>query len=644
MYKKIILCFLSSCCLLYNTNAQQTSNAKGQLVGEYLGFINPCTDNVDLDPMLSGKISENESDNELIKEEIKTAKMQEKLAYIDASNSANKKTRGNHDPTYVTGIKANITQGTPSDNSVAVNKNGIAISVVNSNIKYYNVSGPTFVSTYTKNLSSFFAALTFGSILSTNMCDPKVLYDLHKDRFILFAQTCDGDPASSQILVAFSKTNDPANGWFLYGYSMPNQSAVIGTNKWFDYPKIAVSNRDVFITGNLFDGAIPSSQFAESVIFQLNKNQGYAGITTSAPAGLIWNNLDNSPFTLVPFRYEFLYDFKSKMVFASTIRPSQFSGPSSMINIYEISDSTNASPQPTITFSQVALPAAYSYAADAFQSGSSIRLDVGDLRAQDGFQVNGVMHLVFHCDVGSGFAGVNYSRFKKVSSVWSLDANKRISIGGADIAFPAVSSSGLNQWDQSAMISFNHSSNSTFSGVKCTYIDNFMVQSAVVNVKTGLGAVDDVYNEPAQGYDKHRWGDYSGLWRDNAIAHPNFIGFGMYGETNNSWSNWLYRIASGQFPVATSEVASNTSIQVFPNPVQDRCNIIFDASSIEKITVQLVDIQGKIVKNIMEGYTAIGKNNFSFNKNGIASGIYFIQINTETIRLVQEKITIEHGK
>jgi hypothetical protein len=642
---------------LFSQEKNNINTAKSAPIkGEFLGFVNPISDDVTLDPMLSAVISENESADKEMVEKIKAEKMKQKVEFLKTfSPSLDKKTRGNMDPVNITGIEANVNQGTPSDNSVAVNKNGIAISVVNSNVKYYTVFGNPFENTFTSSLSSFFAPLTTGGpLLSTNLCDPKVVYDLHKDRFILFAQTCDGDPAKSQILVAFSKTNNPANGWWLYTYKMIDLPGTVGSNRWFDYPKIAVSNHDVFITGNLFDGSIQNgTSFAESVLFQINKLQGYNGITTGAPGGLIHSSIDGSPLTLVPLKCEFgpsnTYD--GKMVMMSTNRPNGF-GLSNLINIYEISDSVTANPAPSITFSQVALPAAYDFATDAIQSGSSVRLDVGDMRGMDGYSLYEYSHFVFHCDAGSGFAGINYSIFKRnTNGSWSLAKNRIIKTSGVDYAFPAISSCGLNEWDkQSSMIVFNSSSSSTFPGIKAVFVDgNATTTSAIVNVKSGISPASIAPSsnvEDQQGnilYVNHRWGDYSGLWRDYSTTFPSFIGFGMFGANNfngDAFSNWLYKIKSGQFPLETKNIEVEKTSVIYPNPITDRYTLKFTATSTKPIEINIVDMTGKIVTTIMKGHSAVGENVFSFNKNGLANGTYLLQIAQENTIIHNEKITV----
>ena len=95
----------------------------------------------------------------------------------------------------------NIITGTPLDNHLAVSQDEKVISAINTHMLVTNSTGFW--------LGSYKLDLFFQSVgLSTRFFDPRVIYDPTADRFILVlinGSVCD----DSQIVIAFSQTNDP---------------------------------------------------------------------------------------------------------------------------------------------------------------------------------------------------------------------------------------------------------------------------------------------------------------------------------------------------------------------------------------------------------------------------------------------------
>jgi len=99
-------------------------------------------------------------------------------------------------PIYVAGFNANTPQGTPNDNHVAISNNGIVVSVVNTNIRFYDTLGTQKGNT--RSLQNFSSSLgTF-----TQNSDPRVLYDPMEDRFIILFFT-GNTRATNKIIVGF---------------------------------------------------------------------------------------------------------------------------------------------------------------------------------------------------------------------------------------------------------------------------------------------------------------------------------------------------------------------------------------------------------------------------------------------------------
>jgi hypothetical protein len=120
--------------------------------------------------------------------------------------------------------------------------------------------------------------------LGTFTFDSKCIYDQYADRFIVIAleQWDDfyGDPSDeSRILIAVSKTPDPNAGWW---YHVINSKLnIAGIPAWADYPGIAVDDKVLYITANMFEFAGSSATYA-SLLWIIDKNPFYNGPDQSA--------------------------------------------------------------------------------------------------------------------------------------------------------------------------------------------------------------------------------------------------------------------------------------------------------------------------------------------------------------------------
>ena len=129
--------------------------------------------------------------------------------------------------------------GVPNDNDLAISHGGKIVSVVNSNIFFFEESGTPLGDL---SLSAWAAPLGLTAV----KYDPRVLYDPVHDRFILVCLNGFVD-STSAIIVGFSATNDPTGNWHLY--ALPGDPN--GDSLWTDYPIVALNEHELFITGNL---------------------------------------------------------------------------------------------------------------------------------------------------------------------------------------------------------------------------------------------------------------------------------------------------------------------------------------------------------------------------------------------------------
>ncbi|OYU94195.1 MAG: hypothetical protein CFE21_17345 [Bacteroidetes bacterium B1(2017)] len=82
-------------------------------------------------------------------------------------------------------------------------------------------------------------------------------------------------------------------------------------------------------------------------------------------------------------------------------------------------------------------------------------------------------------------------------------------------------------------------------------------------------------------------------------------------------------------PVGISEQLKQAiNFNVFPNPSNDNSTISFENKENREIEISILDLQGKIMKELVKNNFAVGKHELSFNVKDMNSGLYLIEVKT----------------
>jgi hypothetical protein len=516
-------------------------------------------------------------------------------------------------PAIGTNFEANWSiDGVPPDNTIAISNGGLIVTANNDGIEYYNTSGDYLY-------FDFWADFFNDNSLTASIYDPKVIYDSGADRFVMVVLHGSNEN-NSKVLVCFSKTNNPQNGWWVYKLT----GNPLNNHCWFDYPALGVSNNEVYVTGNLFAG----NSFSESVVYQINKTGGYNGQTLSWD---FWSGLTSSPepFTLFPASFGQQGNYGPGIYLVS----SESAG-DNKIAFWDLTDDLTGAPQ---LLSYTINTTDYSPAANAYQSGTSDVLDNGDCRIQNAFYLNGILHFVFHSDIGEGWNGINYNRLSTVSLT---NTSKMFGLQGSyDYAYPAVVSFAGSANDPSVMIAFLRSSEDTYPQVRVVNCDRDFTWSPSTLVKAGETYVDFL------GGGEERWGDYSGIARKHNSGDPRIWLAGCYGadisaqNTFNTYKTWVAEVHAGA-TVGIEQSPINRDLNVFPNPTYDLVQIRFTVTQSEPINIELIDANGRLVKLLYSDTPKLGENKLTFNKGSLTPGTYILSIRSNTQILHNEKLVI----
>lgn len=502
----------------------------------------------------------------------------------------------------------------PPDNSIAVSNGGYIVSVNNDGPEYYNTNGQVL-------FFDLWPDFINNSQLTSTIYDPIVAYDSGEDRFIM-AVLHGSNSSTSQVIVMFSKTNNPMDGWNIYTLS----GNPLNNNTWFDYPNIGISGQEVYITGNLYDN---NDNFNQSIIFQIGKAQGYAGTSLNWQ---FWHSLNQQPFpafTLVPTPHGHQGNLGPGMLFVSN-RP----GGENRVRLWELTDYMGNNPSLNVYIANID---AYSPAGDAFMPNTNLRLDNGDCRIMMAFYLNHVIHFVFHSDVGQGWNGIHYNRLD-LNTLTNQTAKLGL-VGSEDYSYPAIASLSMQATDPTVAIAFLRSSNNVFPSTSVVQCNASMQWSAPRQIKAG-----ETYIDFLQG-NTQRWGDYSGMARKHNAPSPQVWAAMCYGTSipslnlNHTYKTWVAQISSG--PISVEETPLNSKVEVYPNPVLDMMNIDFYMHTREEVTIEITDMQGRPVKLLYRDTPKPGQNNLNFNKGALTRGVYFVSIKTQNTTLKHEKIVIQ---
>ncbi|MBK9982806.1 MAG: T9SS type A sorting domain-containing protein [Saprospiraceae bacterium] len=574
-----------------------------------LGEITPVSIDLSWKPVLSNISIEHHSEFDQKLELIKRQKTQLKLNNLFQPDEETSSSRGGGSPTVGSNFPGNANTGTsPLDNSLAISNGGRIVSVANASIEFYNTNGSM---TFSNKIDVFFNDPTI-----TDICDPVVIYDSGADKFIFFAQECSGSPDNTNLLICFSKTNNPSGGWWKYKLTGDPTSS----STWFDYPKLAVSTNELYITGNSFS---QSGNFREALLYQIEKNNGFTGGNINWQ---YWNEIDGNPFTLLPVSYGQQGNYGPGCYLVAT----ESSG-SSSIELYDLTDDMSSSSEQLNHYT--ISTAAYSPAGDGLQFGTSTGLDNGDCRVLSGFYLNGIIHFVFHSDYSNGYNGINYNRLDVNSQT---DVHSMFGLDGYEYSYPAVASFASTENDKSVMIGFGRTASTIYPEIRVVFCDQNMNWGNSTLVRIGDGFSDYT----ASGGDTERWGDYTGIHRKHNNSTPTVWMSGMYGTTSNDWATWIAEITGSGSMTGIETVNNDSKFRVYPNPAYQEFKTEFELAANAKITIAIYDDQGKLVKSLFNGSGISGKNQFTFNTSNLRPGTYFISINSNNQLLKNEKIII----
>lgn len=417
-----------------------------------------------------------------------------------------------NDPVLASNFKGNQRENSiPMDNSMAVSRNGFVVSAINSNLIFTLQDGTV---TFSRSLSDFFKILSLG----THMFDPRVIYDPEQDRFIVVTLHS-SSPPSSYICIAVSKTEDPNGEWNFYKVKGDQEENGV----WFDFPNIALSQKDFFIAGNMFTS---EGTFRYSTIFQISKEGIYAGEDMVYKSYSDIKNVDQGTiFNPVPVMSGWK-NLTNKMYFIS------IGGGGFNLHYVDLPVAENA----ILEVKKVSGPT-IAFPPEAKQKGTDVVLNTGGTRIRCAIIQNDVIHFASQTNTPSGNVGIYYGRLylskDKVYRTILADPEK-------DLAYPTLTSFGREENSEEFLLNYTYAGENVFPGqavrLVCGSLDTFYWSNEVVTKlgSTPIGTTADA---------SVRWGDYSGACRRFLDDRVESWICGTYGMAN-AHNTWIAQLLS----------------------------------------------------------------------------------------------------
>lgn len=510
---------------------------------------------------------------------------------------------------------------TPPDDYIAVSAAGYVVSVTNSIYRIFAPNSSTQLKSY-----DFGSALksTFPNITGTYY-DPRVIYDPESDRFVIVVFNGISS-TTSNIVVLFSKTNNPTDGWNGYSFS----GDMFSKSEWSDYPNIGISKSDLFITSNLFDDN-SSPDYIEPGLLQIDKSSGYSGSSLKSRTWETVSNFSIQPtlFTLVPASQGLGSDYGDTMYFVSNV----FGG-GKQVNLLTLIGN-EASSGATLTQKAITYKITSNFSspnsAGSSQKSTTQTLNMGDSRVKQAFYLNNTIHYAFSSrDASTGYSDIVYCRLNVPGGSVTI---KELGLTGYDYVYPSLASLATNNQNQSVLIGYCKSGTSMYPEVDAVQCDSSGAFSSSIVIFPGQSAVTGGNTS------QQRWGDYTGMERQygtNVCYFAGSYGYGAAFQTEIAQLGLKSNVGVAPVPMP---VASD--VKVYPDPVVNIFSVDFSLQQKSHVRISVFDMQGKEVQLLFDGVVLQGNQKFSFNKAALQQGVYSLRITNDTGEIVTKKIVVE---
>ncbi len=587
------------------------------------------------------------------------------------------------------GTVINYVGGIPCDNALAVSNGGIVLAGINSVIWAHDLNGDsTLFSTDVISLGS----IAKGT-LSDNFYDPKLIYDEKADRFILVFLK-NNAPATSRIIVCFSKTNNPVDGWNVY--TLPGNP--LNNNRWTDFPAINITNDKFYVTGNLIvPGVSWQIGFDGSVIWEMDKAAGYNNDT----------NMTTALYAQVKFNGKYTRNIHPVRGIGSSTNSQYFLSNRN----FDITNDTifvMKLENDSLMVTMAKTTPNYGVPPNGRQQDTDLNDPTKGLQTNDGRVLGAItnddwiQYVSTTMNPATGLAAIYHGTIQNPTMPNQSITGNIYGDDSLDFGYPNIAFTGNEFCDTETMIGMLYTSPTDFPGVGAIYYGNDGSYSEFVRIKEG----EDYTNRHSDSYE--RWGDYFGI--QPKFNEPGKVWtagyFGSAGNRNATWINEISSPDSNKIVVVATELGGNKSIYcngqiellasggvepymfsfngsamnpnntfdsicdgdvikytvsdargcsyssevttktlvttndngVYPNPFVTDMVVQFELGTDQQVEAYIYDIKGGMVAKIVDQPGKAGKNELYFNLGPLSAGTYVLKVLAGDKEVLSQKL------
>ncbi len=414
---------------------------------------------------------------------------------------------------------------------------------------------------------------------------------------------------NNYIVIGFSLSNDPEGAWSFYKF--------IGDYKndttWFDYPAIAITDDEIFLTGNkIKDNVSWQLGFSETVIYQINKQNGYDSAATLNYK--IWDgiNFDGKPIrNLFPVKAGWLPEGNEQYFLSNR----NFDVQNDTIFLVKVPGTLSSGGN--LSVQALKSPVAYGVPPNGRQPDTSVVLATNDARILGAYAIYDEIQFVStSIDTNNGSSAIFHGKISNYKTNPAIAHVHLISLDTLDFGYPNISFTG-NGWGlNQSMITFNYTGPKDNPGLSAVLYDA-KDYSDIVRIKTGQGSIKRL-----SGKDQ-RWGDYTGSQVDfNSLGSVWIVG--IYGRADNQYGNWIAKLNSPVVGIKEQKAIQDKGT-VFPNPVNTYLSYSFTLAEETAMHFAIYDVQGRKVHELISKKCKKGQNLVQFNTASLPDGTYILK-------------------
>ncbi len=577
--------------------------------------------------------------------------IKQKIVYNKRSDNPLSKKMTQDAPILGESVEGNFPDGIPNDNYLAISNDGDIISVANSTI-YLSSAGALDEEGSELSLAAF--SSTLGEY--NQAFDPKVLYDPNEDRFILMF--LNGYTSfTADIVMAFSQSADPMGEWNLY--TIPSSSP--DSTSWSDYPMLAITEDEVFLTVNYIGNNQGWEEgFKSTIMWQIDKQSGYEG--AEELNSVIWNQntYNSNPIrNAIPVKGGSTLHGPNQYFLSNR----NFDESNDTIFLIELTGTLDDE-ETTVNIEILTSDVLYGVPPNGKQNGTGKVLATNDGRILGAMYENDKIHFTSTTVVPeSGTSGIYHGTITNLGTDSVRVSANIIGDTALYFAYPNLSYTGQVEGDDQFILTFEHTSKYVYPGISAIFY-NQGEYSEIITVKEG----DIAIGGSSPFGNNQRWGDYSGSQLKYDTPGEVWIS-GTYGRNPSVGSSgirgtWIAQLSSpvdDYVPPAdtmvidtipdtmTLDTTISTGIspllkqhnKLYPNPAQDFFVTNFTLNKTSVIEAILYDGRGQQINRLLKKEVQAGEQAFKFATTDLPTGVYILHINSQEGIILSQKLVVE---